>query len=1246
MRSGGSRAFGVVALAFAAVFLLAPPDPARAEVGVIHPEVTRLAGEATRARGPAGYAAIREILSLWDQADPATVEEAVRTAAEGSAVDPALRVYARSILAEARSRRGDIDGARALTSGLGYVDSWLFVGPFDDDNKTGFGTAYQPETELDQPVVPGRAFDGKERPVRWRSSPDSTGAVLDLGDFLRPRDKVCGYATTFVTAAAGAKAPTSITVFAGAEGAVKAWWNGELVLQDSAYRSLDYDRVGAVVPFASGVNRLTVKVCSDGAPAVAVRLGDAKGGPITGVVASGDPAKSEAAASTAKERAAKAKAAKPSDKPQGLIGTLGPLPAFEKITAGAKPRAEDLEAYARYLLSSGGDPRGEHVARDLAGRAAEAEPTWRRLLLAAQVAEDRNQSRVLVERADAKAKAGDVAGRVAVLVMKARLARTGINWRDAVPFYEEALALDPDSITAVLGRTELYVQAGLPRTALSVLERAVERQPHCVALLRIYAVQLRALGRDTEADDIDARWYALRSDDSAFAARQVDRAVADRDVARAEKWLARLRRVEPDLVFALAAEARTYRSLGQPAKARHALEVALDVAPEETSTLRALADLEGESGDREGQLRYLRKLLALYPQAKEVRAYLEFLAPSVPRKDEQYAWDKDKLAELGKKPQGKERQRTLRDLAVTSIYTNGLASRFHQVVFQPLTEEAAAEARQYFIQYEGDKQDIELRLARVYRKDGTVAEATESGESAANNPAIAMYTSVRVFTVSFPRLSPGDVVELRYRVDDVAVRNEVADQFSEIEFIQGQEPTLSSEYVVIAPKARPLKTFVANLEGVTKTEKDDGDEHILSFSATDVPALTIEPGMPPAGEVAGQIHVSTFASWEALGLWYWGLARDQLDVDDEVRKKVREIAGSAKTDEEKIRAVYRYATLLRYVALEFGIEGIKPRRCALSVARGWGDCKDKATVIVTMLRELGIPAKLVLVRTGMKGDLPKGAPASISAFDHAIAYVPSLDLFLDGTAEGSGSTELPGMDRGSVALVIDEQTPKLVRMPEAAASASPHLRKVELGLAADGSADLRFESNVKGVHAAGWRGRYHAEGTRRERATQDLSRVFGAVEIGKDPASLVVKDSDDVEKAITLEVKGRAAVAARKEGDALSVPAAASLELVSTLATLSSRKMPLVVGGLSLSEEERTIKLPAGMKVRRLPDAVSIDNAYGTVQVDAKQEGGKVVIKSRMLLKKPRIQPAEYAGFREFCQKADDALSQRVVVGP
>ncbi|NUP06844.1 MAG: DUF3857 domain-containing protein [Polyangiaceae bacterium] len=1243
MRRAGSsvcsrRTHGVFALVAWLILVLATPRRALAD-GAVQADVDRLSKAVAQAKGVEKHAAMRALFNLWDHADPRQIEQALEAAASDGSAPAASRVFATILVAEARSRRGDSAGAAKRFADLGFVDRWLFVGPFDDQNRDGFASPFQPEAELAEPVVPGRSFDGKLRPVRWRNTEGSHAAVFDFGDWIRPREEICGYAVSVLETKEGHKAPRTVSLWVGAEGAFKMWFNGKPVLEDAAYRGFDFDRFATSVQLMPGKNRLTVKVCSDRtAPKIAVRVANAQGAPDLGVVFSHDPSSTEGNVYNKPDPKAPAKPV------QATGSAVGPIQAFEKAVAGAKPSARDMEAYARYLAFSGGNPRGAHTARDLADKAAKADPSWERALLAADLAENRNGMRAWVEEAEKLVGAKDTRGKVALLLAKARLARSSVNWRDATPFYEEVLTIQPDNVFALLGRAELYLQAGLSRTALSVLERAVEAQPYSVSLLRVYAAQLRGLGRAAEADEIDGRWFAFRSDDTELIVRQVDRAVAANDAKKAERWMARLERVEPDESIAKLMVARAYRSLGQPRKSRQALETALETAPEDQTILRTLADLSGEDGDREGQLKYLRKILQLYPQAKDVRAYVEYLSPPKPRQDEAYAWNKERIVQADVPAKKGERTRILRRLAVTTVYPNGLASRFYQIVFQPLTDEAAAEARQYLTSYEGNRQEIELRLSRVYRKDGTVAEAIESGEGAANDPSIAMYTSVRTFGITFPRLNPGDIVELRYRVDDIAVKNDVADAFYDVEYLQDRDPIGESEYILIAPKTRELKTQVANLGGVVSEVKEEGDHKIHRFFAKDVPGLPREPLQPQAPELLGQVHVSTFKSWEDLGKWYWGLARDQLDVDEGVRKKVAELTKDKKTELEKVKAIYHYAIGLRYVALEFGLEGIKPRRCALSMARGWGDCKDKATVIVTMLRELGIPATLVLVRTGMRGDLPKDAPPSLGLFDHAIAYVPSLDLYLDGTAEGTGTTELPAMDRGSVALQINEGKAKLVRLPDPKPEASPHARKIELAVANDGSATFSIESSVQGVHAPSWRARYQSEGTRRERATQDLSAFFGNVEIGKEAGSLSIKYANDVESPIVLTAKGKAPSYARKEGDTLSMAVASSVQLLSSAGSLSTRKTDLLLGARSSATEERVLKLPAGAKIERLPEDAKVEGPFGSVVVTVKQEAGRVVVTSTLAVTKSRITPTEYAAFRAFCQKVDAALDQRLVI--
>src|SRR5262249_22146466 len=197
--------------------------------------------------------------------------------------------------------------------------------------------------------------------------------------------------------------------------AARVYWNGEPVLEDTGYRELDIDRFAATVTLQPGNNRVTVKVCgAEEAPKFALRIADERGEPDLGVevakdllaAAAGPQPRLTRAPAKPKAEAAKSEAAKEKPaaaKPAPHAGPEGPMQVFERLVAGAKPAPAALEAFARYLATTGGDSRPEHRARDLARRAAEAEPTVRRLLLAGQLAEDRNQEREWVERAAGRA---------------------------------------------------------------------------------------------------------------------------------------------------------------------------------------------------------------------------------------------------------------------------------------------------------------------------------------------------------------------------------------------------------------------------------------------------------------------------------------------------------------------------------------------------------------------------------------------------------------------------------------------------------------------------------------------------------------------------------------------------------------------------------------------------------------------------------------------------------------------------
>ena len=135
--------------------------------------------------------------------------------------------------AYARRRRGDLDGARAKIRAAGVVDKWLVLGPFDNEGKEGLDHVFAPEQEFGEAIDPMRPYQAKSgRPDgAWPPTCTAIG-WLDFGDLVRPREKVCGYATTFVRAKGGEARPAS--VWAGASGSFKLFWNGDEVLNDAA----------------------------------------------------------------------------------------------------------------------------------------------------------------------------------------------------------------------------------------------------------------------------------------------------------------------------------------------------------------------------------------------------------------------------------------------------------------------------------------------------------------------------------------------------------------------------------------------------------------------------------------------------------------------------------------------------------------------------------------------------------------------------------------------------------------------------------------------------------------------------------------------------------------------------------------------------------------------------------------------------------------------------------------------------
>jgi transglutaminase-like putative cysteine protease len=700
--------------------------------------------------------------------------------------------------------------------------------------------------------------------------------------------------------------------------------------------------------------------------------------------------------------------------------------------------------------------------------------------------------------------------------------------------------------------------------------------------------------------------------------------------------------------------------------------------PDDVAAQTALGKLYERAGRRDEALAHLRVAVALRPQDPELRRYTERLAaPEAAGETGEDLARRFGAAALPivKAPRDKATAAAaaeagdavvLLDRKVVRVHKNGLSQTFAQRLVEILTTHGAEENKEFYVRYTPGTEEVDIRQARIYRRGpgGAVEtiEATDRDDQDLSEPWYGLYYDNRAEVVRFEGLRAGDVMEIQYVVDDVSSENQMADYFGDFELISESVPKRRWDYTLIAPSSRPLYTNTPRIPRLTREVTEEGEDRVYRFAATDVAKIDAEPAMPGLAEVAPYLHVSTYATWAAVGSWYWRLVEEQLAPDDDLRRAARAVLSPGMSERERVRAIHKLVvTGTRYVGLEFGIHGYKPYKVTQVLARRFGDCKDKASLMVALLREAGIDAELVLLRTRRGGRIDP-EPASLAVFDHAIVYVPKLDVYLDGTAEFSGMSELPTQDQGVMVLRVGPRGSLLTETPVLPSKENRVQRRWRVELAANGDGRVVEDLTIRGQAAPDWREHYQTPGERVER--------YGKVWTGRYPGSRLVTlempGIDDRDAPVSVHAvaevprfgvpgaTGGPSAPVASAGGAAPPPAALSLpvtvreaDFARTYARLSSRAQELVIAYPWQHDEELSYRLPDGWKLQGTGMVRELSGPFGRFRLEVAPDGAAGVrVRSFLDVTQFRIAPEDYGRFRAFLGEIDGALAERVLVAP
>jgi transglutaminase-like putative cysteine protease len=138
--------------------------------------------------------------------------------------------------------------------------------------------------------------------------------------------------------------------------------------------------------------------------------------------------------------------------------------------------------------------------------------------------------------------------------------------------------------------------------------------------------------------------------------------------------------------------------------------------------------------------------------------------------------------------------------------------------------------------------------------------------------------------------------------------------------------------------------------------------------------------------------VTTFHNWADVGSWYRALSADRVVVTPAVKAKADELVRGKQTDEEKISAIYSYvSTQIRYISVSFGIGRYQPHNADRVLENQYGDCKDKHTLLATMLKAEGIEGVPCADRVGIEAGSGGAKSGAVRSCDHCGSGRPARE---------------------------------------------------------------------------------------------------------------------------------------------------------------------------------------------------------------------------------------------------------------
>jgi hypothetical protein len=539
---------------------------------------------------------------------------------------------------------------------------------------------------------------------------------------------------------------------------------------------------------------------------------------------------------------------------------------------------------------------------------------------------------------------------------------------------------------------------------------------------------------------------------------------------------------------------------------------------------------------------------------------------------------------------------------------------------------------------------LKIEEAKTIRPTGEVVALDPDAIRDVKSTTSLFYTESRYKRFSMPSVEDGCILD--YTFVKTGQNLHLSREFWKTFPVEMDVPQELVQVRLAVPLTKRVTTKLVPAEPgfeVEMTETEEKYSRRLEFTMRRIPPLTPEPHAPSEAVLGTRLIFTSIPSWETVWDWYHRLVDNARQPDESITQTVAEVVDGCDTQLEKARAIYDYvASKIRYVGLELGPHGYQPHSAASIYENRYGDCKDKATLLLTMLEVAGIEGSIVLVPTDHMAPVETTMP-TLDQFNHAIATV-SIDgtrYWLDSTGGETAFGDIPVNDQGRTVFVVGKDAGEFMQIPVQPAGENCLRNTGTAAIDRDGTLHIEEQIEYTGAFATTFRHQYrYSDAAARERSLEEALNNFSAGAT-LDAYSIAGLDelADTVVYTRTYSAPSYAGIA-----DDLIVLSAPLQQIgLLNLTAMPAREQPLRLGQTMRREGTITLTVPTGYRVRNLPEPLELNSDVGTYSESySVNSEGAIVCRNRFELHTPEIEPEQYPDFRALIRRV--ARAQRRII--